>query len=611
MCGIAGVINFNHQPTQPQLLASMLNVLKHRGPDQDGTYHQGHVSIGMRRLKIIALDNGAQPCFSNDGRYVLVFNGEIYNYRSLRNELMAQGFLFDTDSDAEVIVNLYQRDGESFYQQLDGMFALAIFDRINETLYLARDPVGKKPLFYAFHNDTVSFSSELNSLLKNPTISRRIDPVALDYYLRFRVVPSDRCIFQGVSKVPAGGGVSFKHGKKSKHHYWSVDYQPVEEDKPLEQWVDEIDECLNQAISKRMTAEVPIGTMLSGGLDSSLITAMACKQQGHRKLKTFAVGFNESAFNELDYSQRLAKDLGTDHHDHIITQHEAFDVAHSLVGNFGEPFAFPSSMASYFMYHLARKHVTVVLGGDGADELFGGYARYSLVANFPHLPFENRLPRKVDLFNKTWQVDSFPDFYQALLTDGAGSQLRQLLYSKQMTLQLAGENRVVQVSRYKDELALHADPLSAAMQYDFNHWMQEAQLVKIDIASMANSLEVRAPFLDKLVVGLGSRLPARLKFHAGKEKYLLHCLAKRYLPDYIINRKKQELAVPLEKWMVLSMKKRISETLTSEQALSRGYFNPNRMRQFIREFDGSHSYTLWTMYMLEKWHQQFVDNQEL
>lgn len=408
----------------------------------------------MRRLKIIALDNGAQPCYSNDGRYVLVFNGEIYNYRILRAELIAQGFRFDTESDAEVIVNLYQRAGEAFYQRLDGMFALAIYDRINDTLLLARDPVGKKPLFYALRDGVVSFSSELSSLLKDQSIPRRIDPVALDYYLRFRVVPGDRCIFQGVSKVPAGGGVSITHGQESRQNY------------------------------------------------------------------------------------------------------------------------------------------------------------YSLVANFPHLPAEHNLPRKVDLFNKIWQADSFPEFYQALLTDGAGGQLRQQLYSRQMALQLAEENSVAQVRSYGDELTRRPGPLSAAMEYDFNHWMQEAQMVKVDIASMANSLEVRVPFLDKQVVGLGSSLPTRFKLHAGKEKYLLHCLAKRYLPDYIVNRKKQELAVPLEQWMVSSMKTRIIDTLTSEQALSRGYFNPSRLRQFVREFDGGQSYALWTLYMLEKWHQQFIDNQE-
>ncbi|MBC8951264.1 asparagine synthase (glutamine-hydrolyzing) [Xenorhabdus sp. TS4] len=609
MCGIAGVIHLNQQPAQPQRLASMLNALEHRGPDQDGIYHHGHVSIGMRRLKIIALDNGSQPCYSNNGQYVLVFNGEIYNYRSLRQELIQQGVQFSTDSDAEVIVNLYQRDGEKFYHYLDGMFALAIYDRVNDSLLLARDPAGKKPLFYALHDNTISFSSELNSLLKNNTIPRRIDPEALDYYLRFRVVPSDRCIFQGISKVPAGGSVSFIQGKESRKNYWRVDYQPIEDDKPLEQWIDEIDEYLNQAIDKRLKAEVPVGTMLSGGLDSSLITAMACKQ-GHHSLKTFAIGFNESAFSELDYSRRLAKDLGTDHHDYIITPQKAFDAAHILIEHFGEPFAFPSSIASHIMYQMARRHVTVVLGGDGADELFGGYARYSLAANFPNLPAQYNLPRKVDLFNKVWQKEEFPEFYQALLTDGVSSQLRQQLYSKDMTSHLLEKNGTAQANRYSDALRRHADPLSAAMEYDFNHWMQEAQLVKIDIASMANSLEVRVPFLDRQVVGLGSRLPARFKLHSGKEKYLLHCLAKRYLPDYIVNRKKQELAVPLEPWMVSSMRKTIADTLISEQALSRGYFNPDRMRQFVKDFDSNNCYALWTIYMLEKWHQQFVDKQE-
>jgi asparagine synthase (glutamine-hydrolysing) len=372
---------------------------------------------------------------------------------------------------------------------------------------------------------------------------------------------------------------------------------------PLGDRVDQLDEALNTAVAKRLVAEVPVGTMLSGGLDSSLITAIACKQ-GYRRLKTFAVGFREAEFNELAYARRLADDLGTDHHDYIITPTEAFEAAHGLIAHFGEPFAFPSSIASYFMYRLAREHVTVVLGGDGADELFGGYARYSLVAAFPNFSTGFVLPRKVDLGDETWR-DRFREFYQALLTDGLGSNLRQALYSAILKQQLTEDTRVTPMRRYGDELVCHSDHLSAAMQYDFNHWMREAQLVKVDIASMANSLESRAPFLDKHVIRIGSRTPSALKIRDGKEKYLLHSVARRYLPDYILNRKKQELAVPLEQWIVTSMKTQIAETLLGDEALARGYFDPDALRRFVNTSDGRQSYAMWTLYMLEKWHQQF------
>lgn len=607
MCGIAGVINFNRQPVSPYTLSLMLDALKHRGPDQQGVYCKDHISIGMRRLKIIALVNGQQPCYSNDGRYILVFNGEIYNYRTLRSELISKGFQFKTESDAEVIVNLYQLYGKNFYQRLDGMFALAIYDNKEDIVLLARDPAGKKPLFYSFRNGILSFSSELTSLLKDCSIQRSIDLVALDYYMCFRVVPSDHCIFNNIHKVPAGCSVSFKRGNESLYQHWQVNYQSREDNKTLTQWVNEIDEYLNQAVAKRLMAEVPIGTMLSGGLDSSLITAIALRQRKQHQLKTFAVGFHETSFNELDYSKRLAQDLGTEHYDYIITAPKALEAAHDLICHFGEPFAFPSSIASHFMYQLASKHVKVVLGGDGADELFGGYARYELVNTFPHLPVQYNLPRKVGVIHRNWKQDEFPTFYQTLLTDGVSRALRQELYSKKLKQQLLQKSNELGLESYKYELEAHKDQLSSAMEYDFNHWMQEAQMVKVDIASMANSLEVRIPFLDKEVIAFGSNLPAHLKLNKDKEKYLLYCLAKRYLPDYIINRKKQELAVPIEQWMVSLMKHTIIDTLTSEQSLSRGYFNPDKMRAFIKQFKHSHSYAIWTLYMLEKWHQQFID----
>lgn len=606
MCGIAGIVDFNFNSIDESKIKIMLSALHYRGPDQEGVFLDGHAGLGIRRLKIIALDNGAQPCFSNNNRFVLVFNGEIYNYRLLRHQLIKQGYSFTTDSDAEVIVNLFQRDRENFYHSLDGMFAVAIYDRKENSLFLARDYSGKKPLYYFYDSGVTVFASELNSLLKYGQIPKEINIEALDYFLKFRVTPGDQSILRSVNKVNPGGGVFFNQQDCFPKQYWRVHYQPLTPASNLNQWLNDLDKCLNESIEKRLTAEVPVGTMLSGGLDSSLITAMAQKQSS-KPLNTFSIGFHEAKFNEADHARRLAKDLGTCHHEFFIDADQAIETAHQLVAHFGEPFAFPSSIASYLMYQLAKQEVTVVLGGDGADELFGGYARYQLVSQFPHLPLDAKLPRRVDLQSKPWANYGFNEFYQDLLTDGLGRNLREKLYrpdikASLLTQAISQSNKFSSTTGTKER-----STLTQAMEHDFNHWMLEAQLVKIDIASMANSVEVRAPFLDKHVIELATRLPESYKIHNGQEKFILYELAGRYLPPYVKTRKKQELAVPLEKWVFSSFKSLIINTIIGEQALERPYFNPDALRLYVNQATEEDSYALWTLYTLEKWHQQFID----
>lgn len=602
MCGIAGLIDFNHRDIDTSVLNDMLDKLIHRGPDEAGCFVHNHVALGIRRLKVIALENGSQPCFSNDKRYIIVFNGEIYNFKILRERLKSFGYRFKTDSDAEVIVNLYQHYGQCFCDYLEGMFAIAIYDSLQDELLLARDAVGKKPLFYANRSNRLCFSSELEPLFCDRTIPRSVNYTVLDYYLRFRVVPSDETIFDVVHKVPPGTIIRFNHAGITVHRYWEVEYYEDISARSVDEWVDELDKCLTTAVETRLEAEVPVGTMLSGGLDSSLITAIACRLKPEQ-MHTFSIGFNESKYNELEYARALSRDLGTFHKDYIITERPALDAADKLIAHFGEPFAFPSSIASFFMYQQAAEDVTVVLGGDGADEIFGGYSRYQLVQRFPDRLNLADLPRQVDLPYESLHDHIFASFYQGLLTDGLSASLRTVLYSPTLVerLEFSGANEIMR-KRFS-VLNTDQNPLSAAMKFDFNHWMPEAQLVKVDIASMANSLEVRAPFLDKSVVQLGTSLPNALKLHPEKEKYLLHRVAQRYLPAYILNRKKQELAVPIDLWLVSSMRDDIVRTVTSEEALSRGYFDPDALLSFTQQVDHTNSYALWTLYMLEKWHQ--------
>lgn len=603
MCGIAGIIDFEGRGVDVGLFNDMLSKLVHRGPDEVGSYIDGNVAIGIRRLKVIALDNGSQPCFSTNGRYVVVFNGEIYNFKVLRNELISLGHSFKTDSDAEVIVNLYQQYGAKFCDYLEGMFAVAIYDRLAGALLLARDPVGKKPLFFTNHAGCLYFSSELGSLLCNQELPRDLNYAALDYFLRFRVIPVNECIFNSIKKLPPGTFVYFNNSTTTATHYWQVKYSEDRE-MDVDKAVDDLDRLLTAAVETRLAAEVPVGTMLSGGLDSSLVTAIACRLKPG-KMHTFSVGFNEATYNELQYSRALARDLGTIHKDIIVTAKPALEAANQLVAHFGEPFAFPSSIASFFMYQLAAKDVTVVLGGDGADEIFGGYARYNLVRGFPDNIKLDNLPRRVDLPNDSLSNLTFAQLYQGLLTDGLTTPLHTMLYSPNLLERLATFDAEKAMEKRFSPLDSSQNPLGAAMSFDFNHWMPEAQLVKVDIASMANSLEVREPFLDKHVVQFGTALPNELKIHSGKEKFVLNKVAQRYLPEYILNRKKQELSVPIDQWLVSSLHDEIVQMITSEEALSRNYFNPDALISFAHEADHRNSYALWTLYILEKWHRVF------
>jgi asparagine synthase (glutamine-hydrolysing) len=605
MCGITGVIDLNGHPIEDTVFDRMLEKLIHRGPDEAGHFVDSNFALGIRRLKVVALENGSQPCFSTNKQYVIVFNGEIYNFKILRDQLRGLGYQFNTGSDAEVIVNLYQQYGSSFCDYLEGMFAAAIYNRVTGELILARDPTGKKPLFFANHAGRVYFSSELDSLLCATDLPRDLNYSALDYYLRFRVIPSDESIFKVIQKVPPGTFIRFNSSGVTVTRYWQVEYREDISKHNIDECVDELDSLLTAAVETRLAAEVPVGTMLSGGLDSSLVTAIACRLKPG-KLHTFSVGFNEAEYNELAFARSLAHDLGTIHRDITITAQPALEAANRLIAHFGEPFAFPSSIACFFMYQLAAEDVTVVLGGDGADEVFGGYARYRLVQQFPDQLSLKDLPRQVELANYAIGHHEFDQLYQNLLTDGLTESLRTSLYSPSFLEQLEFCRANEKLQKRFSVLNSQNDPLKAAMSFDFNHWMPEAQLVKVDISSMANSLEVREPFLDRSVIQFGTSLSNAMKIHPLKEKYVLNKLAERYLPSYILNRKKQELSVPIDKWLVTSLRNEIVQTVVSEEALSRGYFKPDALRTFVQHADYRNSYALWTLYILEKWHRVFA-----
>lgn len=375
MCGIAGkVYRDRAQRVAPQLLTAMGQALLHRGPDDGGQCRSGPAGLCMRRLQIIDIDGGHQPMENETGALKLVFNGEIYNYRQLRQELLEKGHVFRTESDTETILHLYEESGLDFLQYLRGMFALALWDEEEQTLILARDRLGKKPLYYAHSAAALTFASELGALLCDEQVGRDIDPQAIDEYLTYLFVPHPRTIYREVKKLPAASYALYREGQLQIERYWDVNYEPEAENRSLGEVVEQLEPLLRQAVQLRMIADVPLGAFLSGGLDSSLIVALM-QQFSARPVKTFSIGFEQSSFNELAAARQVAQALGTEHEEYTVT-YEAKDLLPKMLEHFGEPFADSSAIPLYHLSRVTRNDVTVALSGDGGDEVFGGYRRY-------------------------------------------------------------------------------------------------------------------------------------------------------------------------------------------------------------------------------------------
>jgi asparagine synthase (glutamine-hydrolysing) len=582
MCGIAGEVSFGKRRPSPKSVAWMCERLVHRGPDEEGFHVSPRCVLGVRRLKVIGLVNGSQPVANAAGTAFCVFNGEIYNYRELKAGLERDGYVFKTNTDAEVIVHLYDQKGERFVQDLRGMFAIAIYDDAQKRLVLVRDRAGKKPLNYAVASDgSVVFASELHALVSHPSVRRRINTEAVDRFLSFRIIPAPLTIYSDVFKVEPGTVVSFdEHGMK-KTRYWRCDFTEREAE-PEEELVERLTELLREAVKVRLQSEVPLGALLSGGLDSSLIVLLM-SQLVSRRFHTFSIGFHELQFNELRYARLVSEHCGTIHHEHIITPESALSTINELLLNFGEPYAFPSAIATYFMNRIARQFVTVVLTGDGADEIFCGYNRYKT--------FDSLADGDISVQ------------YQSVLTDGLRDSLKRRLYSKAFRERLGVAFPANYLRERFAQTNQRMHKLDRAMEVDCNFWLPDAQLVKIDITSMANSVEVRCPMLDTKLVEFATGIGIGHKLAGGNEKQILKQLAARFLPAEIVNRRKQELAVPLEHWLTASLRGEITKTLLSDESLSRGYFDPDRLTEFISNYSEADSYAVWTLYILEAWHR--------
>jgi asparagine synthase (glutamine-hydrolysing) len=616
MCGIAGLIDLERsRENAEQLIDSMCKVIRHRGPDDQGVWVGDGVALGMRRLAIIDLAGGHQPIFNEDKSVLVVFNGEIYNYRELQKELQERGHHFETNCDTEAIVHAYEEYGEDCVNHLRGMFTFALWDRKRQRLLAARDRFGKKPLNYYWDGQRLIFGSEIKSILE-AGIPREINPTALDEYLVYCYVPTPKTLFKGVFKLPAAHILIYEDGQISTKRYWELPFTPTCQDDE-ETAIKRTMALLKDAVQVRLMSEVPLGAFLSGGLDSSIVVGLMSSMMS-QPVKTFSIGFEEDDYSELPYARQVAKHFGTDHQEFFVRP-DLVSVLPELVWAYDEPFGDASMLPTYYVSKLAREHVTVVLTGDGGDEIFGGYTHYKREYQIQRIPtplryvlgygsmfMPNGMRGKKRLRNMLYDHATRSVHSVKLFPDGA----REMMYSPEYFALVCDHDPYArQTNEYR--AVPHLD-VTAAMQYvDSRVYLPDDILVKVDKASMLNSLETRAPLLDQHLVEYVSSLSSKVRTHNGTLKYLLKKVAADMLPAEILTRRKQGFAAPIKHWFRGDLTSYASDLLDSSRARQRGIFDP----QFIRDLLKAHATTSWVNYSeaiwalicLELWFQVYID----
>ncbi|WP_426077658.1 XrtA/PEP-CTERM system amidotransferase [Janthinobacterium sp. PSPC3-1] len=629
MCGIVGIFDLQGQrDIEAKLLARLTHSLRHRGPDEDGMHREPGLGLGHRRLSVIDLASGQQPLFNADRSVAIVFNGEIYNYRALMAELRQFGHQFRTSSDTEVIVHAWEQWGEQCVQRLRGMFAFALWDRRRHLLFLARDRLGVKPLYYGELTDgTLAFGSELKALLAHPAMPRELDPLAVEDYFAYGYVPEPRSIFRHAHKLPPGHTLCIRAGQPlpAPCQYWDVPFVPHAPASEA-QATDELLARLREAVRIRMVAEVPLGAFLSGGVDSSAVVAMMAGSSA-APVNTCSISFGDPAYNEAQYASMVARRYGTLHHAQQV-ESDDFELIDLLATLYDEPFADSSAMPTYRVCQLARRRVTVALSGDGGDESLAGYRRYNLHAREEKM--RAMLPQGLrrSLFGTLGRLypkaDWAPRFLRAKTTfEGLardttdayfhsvsilGDAMRARLFSPELRRSLQGY-RAVDVLRRHALASPAQDPLSQVQYLDLKTYLPGDILTKVDRASMAHALEVRSPLLDHELVAWMSGLPPQLKLRGGTGKYLLKKALRPLLPDELLYRQKMGFSVPLAAWLRGPLRERLRQRLTSPVMAQCGLFDMDYIDQLIDQHGAGrrdHSAPLWSLLMFESFLRQVV-----
>lgn len=627
MCGICGLVYQNKdRHVEMSVLRSMTNPISHRGPDADGHWIEKNVGLGFRRLAIIDLSEaGNQPMGNEDGSVQIVFNGEIYNYSELREELISKGHVFRSATDTETIIHLWEEEGVDCVGKLRGMFAFAIWDDNRKSLFLARDRAGQKPLHYAELGDKILFGSEIKSILQHPEVNREADIDALHHYLAFQTVPSPMTAFRGVRKLPPAHWLLYQRGETQVRRYWTLSYKdklgPPKESLDLARIEEEVISRLRDAVDMRLMSDVPLGAFLSGGIDSSLIVALMSQVMG-QPVKTFSIGFENEAYNELEYARKIANRFSTDHHEFVVTP-DARAILPELVWHYNEPFADSSAIPTYYVSKLAREYVTVVLTGDGGDENFAGYSRYMGQSSESAGRWTNGLEQLrtvvlgMGLLNFSRPTESIKrllrinlsrvEHYLKLTHFHEGYQRHLYTYDFMASL---GDRRTIDwVLDLFNKTDAKSD-LEKCLQVDFSFYLPDVLMTKMDIASMAHSLEARAPLLDHKFLEFVARIPANLKMRNGVSKFILKRAVARLLPDPVVNRPKMGFGVPIDDWFRGELKEMTYDILMSHSARERGYFKLDYVHSLIDRHQNGEDlhYLLWTLLMFELWHLRFIDS---
>ncbi|MCW6037234.1 asparagine synthase (glutamine-hydrolyzing) [Spirulina subsalsa FACHB-351] len=632
MCGICGVVyGERDRPVDPGLINRMTTAITHRGPDQEGYYIQNNIGLGSRRLSIIDLAGGQQPIYNEDKTICVVFNGELYNYPELTRSLTRLGHKFYTATDTEVLVHAYEEFGDEFLEYLNGMFAFALWDSRKQRLLIGRDRMGIKPLYYTLQDNALIFGSELKTILTYPGIPRNIDLVALNEYLSFEYIPTPRSIFQNIAKLPPGHALSFYDGQLKIWQYWDVNLSRSEKikPKPAKDYQRELLGVLRNAVEKEMVSDVPVGVLLSGGLDSSTVAALMTEIAPDH-VKSFSIRFDDPSFDESNYARQVAHHLKTEHYELTLTPKLTLDLVPQMAKFLDEPLGDSSFIPTFLLSQFTRHHVKVALGGDGGDELFAGYS--TLQAHRLVEYYEALLPGFIRHQFIPWLVDHLPVSFDNLSLDfklrrfiaGRGIPIIMRHHQWLGSFNLEQKQKLLQPWTQLSE----KDTYHIAFQHQHNSQAQEAVnqllycdlkmylegdiLPKVDRASMANSLEVRVPLLNHTLVEYVAQIPHSMKLHGLTTKYILKQTMKNHLPPQVLRRGKKGFNMPVAKWFTSDLRPLLEEMLSPTRLQAEGFFNVSYVQKLLREHlqgKQDHRKLLWTLLVFELWYEHWGNSE--
>jgi asparagine synthase (glutamine-hydrolysing) len=627
MCGIAGFTTFQAPPEAPrELVRQMAQSLRPRGPDGEGYTADACITLGHRRLSIIDIEGGAQPMSTKDGRYCIVYNGEIYNYVELRRDLESRGCVFHTKSDTEVLLQLFALDGADALQKLEGMFAFAIWDRQRRELFLARDRIGIKPLYYCHCGSELVFASELKALLKHPIVPRKTDPLSVSKFFTFGYVPTPHTIFEGIHKLEPGTYLRFSANGLHKACYWDIPVAQSDNGRSIEEYVAELLPVLRVSVQKHLRSDVPVGVLLSGGIDSGTITALAA-QATKSQLHSFTIGFEEQSYDESLYAREVAQRYGTNHHHEVLSLKRTIDLLPTVMGILDEPFADASILPTYLLSQLASRHVKVVLSGDGGDELFAGYPAFqahkimNALSALPSswvgglsrcaqcLPVSHRYASAQFLLQQFFKGRACPPDIRFFYWLGYYSdEEKARLLSPACQQAIADKNPFDDIANYVQQ-SRRADDFERLLYLCMKLYLQDGILVKVDRASMANSLEVRVPFLDHRVVEHVVGIPSSYKLRRLTTKYILKRAARDLLPRRITHRRKAGFMMPVASWLEQGLRPMLEELCAPSALAADGLLNPKCIRGLLDEHfrrKRDHRRLIWPLFCYLIWRKNYA-----